>query len=141
MESVPINDGGHLLEITYIAYLVISIALTMWVARTLQKRGRIFLVDVFKTEELADSVNHLLVVGFYLINIGYVCRALKEGIAPQNLGQCIEMLSQKVGAVLLILGAMHFFNMFVFSRVRKSKARISQMAYPIPPIPQAPVGQ
>jgi len=140
MESVPINDSSHLLEITYIAYLVISIALTMWVARTLQKRGRIFLVDVFKTEELADSVNHLLVVGFYLINIGYVCRALKEGIAPQNLGQCIEMLSQKVGAVLLILGGMHFFNMLVFSRVRKSKGRIQQVAYPLPPVSQ-PVNQ
>ena len=58
---------------TYLLYLVISIGLTIWVAHTLHKNGRIFLVDVFHgNEPLADSVNHLLVVGFYLINLGYV---------------------------------------------------------------------
>ncbi len=107
--------------ITYIIYLFISLAVTIWVARTLYKRGRIFLVDVFKNEELADSINHLLVVGFYLINIGYVSLALTESYTPQNISECIEMLSQKIGYVLLILGFMHFFNIFVFSRMRKSK--------------------
>src|SRR5947209_19360890 len=65
---------------TYLLYLAISVALTVWVARTLHKNGRIFLVDVFHgNEPLADSVNHLLVVGFYLINLGYVSLALKLG--------------------------------------------------------------
>ena len=68
---------------TYIAYLLISVALTIWVARTLHKNGRIFLVDsLLGNEPLADSVNHLLVVGFYLINIGFVTLALKYGRAP-----------------------------------------------------------
>ena len=50
---------------TYLAYLAISVALTVWVARTLHKNGRIFLVDSFHgNEKLADSINHLLVVGF-----------------------------------------------------------------------------
>ncbi|HKF94777.1 MAG TPA: hypothetical protein VKB96_09275, partial [Gammaproteobacteria bacterium] len=64
--------------ITYLLYLAISIALTVWVAQTLFKNGRLFLVDVFHgNEALADSVNHLLVVGFYLINLGYVSLMLK----------------------------------------------------------------
>jgi hypothetical protein len=59
--------------ITYGAYILISVLLTIWVARTLHKNGRVFLVEVFGGDEaLADSVNHLLVVGFYLINFGYV---------------------------------------------------------------------
>src|SRR3979411_1263024 len=59
--------------VTYLIYLAISIGLTIWVARTLHRNGRIFLVDVFHgNEPLADSVNHLLVVGFYLISFGYV---------------------------------------------------------------------
>src|SRR5262249_23199559 len=59
--------------VTYLIYLLISVALTVWVARTLHKRGAIFLVDAFHgNAELAASVNHLLVVGFYLINIGFV---------------------------------------------------------------------
>src|SRR6476660_1665021 len=58
---------------TYLLYLPISVAMTIWVARTLHKNGRIFLVDNFQgNEPLADSVDHLLVVGFYLVNVGFV---------------------------------------------------------------------
>src|SRR5215208_2679753 len=99
---------------TYFVYLGISIALTVWVAHTLHKNGRIFLVDVFHgNEPLADSVNHLLVVGFYLINLGYVSLALKLGYSVQDTRESIEALSAKVGLVLLVLGAMHFFNLFL----------------------------
>lgn len=105
---------------TYLSYLAISIPLTIWVARTLHKSGRIFLVDTFLgNAELADSINHLLVVGFYLINIGFVSLALKSDDKPENLQGVLEVLSTKVGTVLLVLGAMHFFNLFVFSRMRR----------------------
>lgn len=109
--------------VTYCLYLAISIALTIWVARTLFKNGRVFLVDVFHGDDsLADSVNHLLVVGFYLINLGYVALALKLGYDVANARGSIEALSQKVGWVLLVLGGMHFFNLYVFSRIRRRAA-------------------
>ena len=105
---------------TYLVYLAISISLTIWVARTLHKNGRVFLVDVFHgNEALADSVNHLLVVGFYLINFGYVSMALTLGYVINNAQQSIEALSVKIGMVLIVLGGMHFFNLFVFSRMRR----------------------
>lgn len=119
--------------LTYSLYLVISIALTVWVARTLSKNGRIFLVDCFhQNAELADSVNHLLVVGFYLINVGFITLFLKLGItieAPQGV---FEALSSKVGVVLLVLGGMHFFNLLVFSKVRR-RALLAQVPPPLPP--------
>ncbi|HEV2854151.1 MAG TPA: hypothetical protein VHC97_15260 [Thermoanaerobaculia bacterium] len=106
--------------VTYCLYLTISIALTVWVARTLFRNGRVFLVDVFHGDEsMADSVNHLLVVGFYLINLGYVTLALKMGYDVTSTRTSIEALSQKVGWVLLVLGGMHFFNLYVFSRIRR----------------------
>ena len=105
---------------TYIAYLTISLALTVWVARTLHQNGRVFLVDSFAgNEPLADSVNHLLVVGFYLINVGYITLLLKYGAAAANLQEALETLSTKMGMVLLILGVMHFFNLYVFARMRR----------------------
>src|SRR4051794_30357548 len=95
---------------SYAAYLAITIGATIWVARTLHKNGRVFLVDAFHgNEALADSVNHLLVVGFYLINAGYVSLALKFGIRPTGSSEAVEALSSKIGCVLLILGIMHFF--------------------------------
>jgi hypothetical protein len=113
-------DRFDYLVVTYVLYLVISIALTVWVARTLFRNGRVFLVDVFRgNEPLADSVNHLLVVGFYLINLGYVSLALKLGYEVSSAHGSIEALSTKVGRVLLVLGVMHFFNLYVFSRIRR----------------------
>ena len=59
------------IERSYFAYLAISLGVTIWVARTLHKNGRIFLVDAFHgNTDLADSVNHLLVVGFFTLNGG-----------------------------------------------------------------------
>ena len=118
---------------TYLSYLAISLPLTVWVARTLHKSGRIFLVDAFLgNEPLADSVNHLLVVGFYLINIGFVSFALKTDDKPGNMQEVLEVLSAKVGTVLLVLGAMHFFNLFVFSRLRR-RALLQNAPPPVPP--------
>jgi len=125
---------SHLQEWSYILYLVISIALTVWVARTLHRNGRVFLVEsAHGNEAFADSLNHLLVVGFYLVNIGYICAALRFGAAPRTLAELLEVLSTKVGIVLLVLGFMHFMNLAIFTRMRR-QARRGQSAPP-PPAP------
>jgi hypothetical protein len=106
--------------LSYCIYLLVTIALTIWVARTLFKNGKLFLIDIFHgNTALADSVNNLLVVGFYLINMGYAVYTLKETGTIINLQEAIESLSLKLGAIILILGGMHFFNLFVFFKLRR----------------------
>jgi len=128
-----------MLAYAHIIYLVISIGVTVWVASTLHKNGRIFLVDSFLgNEKLADSVNHLLVVGFYLINVGYVALALKGGQAPTTWADLIERLSSKIGVVLIVLGVMHFLNIKIFSSMRRraiegSRPPVSPQHYTTPP--------
>jgi hypothetical protein len=108
----------------YLIYIALSITLTVWVARTLHKNGRIFLVQAFHgNEQMADSVNHLLVVGFYLINVGYITLALKYGDKPVTVQEAVEFLSTKIGLVLVVLGGMHFFNMFNFDKMRRKGTR------------------
>ncbi|HKD44769.1 MAG TPA: hypothetical protein VKD24_03870 [Candidatus Angelobacter sp.] len=123
--------------ITYGVYVLISVVLTIWVARTLHKRGAIFLLDAFNgNQELAASVNHLLVVGFYLINIGFVALALRSNAQAVTARVAIETLSDKLGYVLLTLGAMHFFNLLVFSRIRshgQNRPRRPVIAPPVAP--------
>ena len=105
---------------TYAAYIIISVFLTIWVARTLHKNGRVFLIEVFNGDDaLADSVNHLLVVGFYLINFGYVTLALKIIGNIETYRGGVEALSYKIGLVLLVLGGMHFFNLLIFQRIHR----------------------
>ncbi len=105
---------------SYFCYLAVSLAVTVWVARTLHRSGRVFLIDAFQGNvPLADSVNQLLVVGFYLINAGYIALALKTADPLASFRQAIELESGKIGVVLLILGGMHFFNMFVLAKMRR----------------------
>src|SRR5918997_1731237 len=101
-----------MVETAYLLYLVISIGITVWVARTLSRNGKVFLVQCFgHNAELADSTNHLLVVGFYLVNIGFITLTLSLGAEPTTWPDAIRFLSSKVGLAVLVLGGMHFFNM------------------------------
>jgi hypothetical protein len=116
--------------LTYLVYLSVSITLTILVANVLFKNGRIFLVDIFSgNEPLADSVNKLLLVGFYLVNIGYASLVLKETRGILDYQEVIERLSYKIGVIILLLGAMHFFNLFVFFRLRKRAQQAKQFQY------------
>jgi hypothetical protein len=109
--------------LAYSIYMPVTVVLTVWVARTLFTNGRLFLVDIFHgNEPLADSVNKLLVVGFYLVNIGYAVYTLQILEQVVTIQSVIERLSLKIGAIILILGGMHFFNLFVFFKLR-SKAK------------------
>jgi hypothetical protein len=119
---------------TYVIYLVLSIAVTIWVARTLHKNGRTFLVDAFHgSEALADSVNHLLVVGFYLVNLGWIVMTLRTRESPDMIRSAMELLSDKVGTVLFGLGIMHFFNLALFGGFRRRA--LERMASAPPLIP------
>ncbi|RSK45835.1 hypothetical protein [Hymenobacter perfusus] len=117
----------HLL--VYGVYLPVTVLLTVWVARTLFNNGRLFLVDIFHgNEQLADSVNKLLLMGFYLINIGYAMLTLQSGDPITSYQQSVEILSIKIGTIILILGGMHFFNLYVFYKLRH-KAQEYARAY------------
>lgn len=106
--------------IAYVIYIVLSIGITIWVAQTLFKNGRIFVIDAFAgNEQMADAVNHLLLVGFYLVNVGFVALFMRFGAKPENVTQVFEFVATKVGIVLFFLGIAHFFNIFNFSRIRK----------------------
>ena len=120
--------------IAYLVYLAIGLTVTVWVANTLYRNGRIFLVEAFQgNAELADSVNHLLVVGFYLLNLGYLTLVVRTGSTVDNPRQAIELVCDKIGAALLVLGLLHFGNLLVFSRLRK----VNRAHTPAPQAPSA----
>jgi hypothetical protein len=99
-------------EIVYALNLIIAIGITIWVAHTLASNGEVFLIDCFgHNPELARSTNHLLVVGFYLVNLGFITLTLSLGDEPKTVPEAVRFLSAKVGLAVLVLGAMHFFNM------------------------------
>lgn len=133
---------------SYIAYLLVTVPITVWVASTLSLNGRVFLADVFDSNtELATAVNKLLVVGFYLLNLGFVMLYLRGGGEVDGLTGLFENLSVKVGIVMLVLGVIHFLNVLVFSSMRRRgradarRAAAPQVAMGQPYMNYPPSGQ
>ncbi|MCG6116851.1 MAG: hypothetical protein MEQ07_01480 [Aquimonas sp.] len=117
--SLPIDPAQ--LHVAYAIYLAVSIALTVWVARALSGSGEVFLVRCFGQDtELAQSTNRLLVIGFYLINLGFISYRL--GRWPES-GALVPEVGMRIGVTLLVLGAMHFFNMLLIARMGQTVNR------------------
>ena len=120
--------------VAYGSYLVIAVPLTIWVGSTLSRNGRLFLVDVFDgNDALADAVNKLLVVGFYLLNLGVVALYLRVDDDLANARTVVEVLSVKLGVVMLMLGVVHLLNVYVFSRIRRRSHLDALATPPVPP--------
>jgi len=115
----------------YLVYGMVSIGLTLVLARTLFRNGAVFLHDVFaRREGMAEAVNRLLVIGFYMLNLGYAFLILRSNPATDTLG-AVELLVEKLGVLLVSLGAIHFVNMLVFWRIRRQE----QLEDDRPPLP------
>ncbi|WP_370942660.1 hypothetical protein AB5J62_26645 [Amycolatopsis sp. cg5] len=130
--------------VAYALYLLLSIPLTVIVARTLSKHGKTFLAEVFENRaELANAVNQLLVVGFYLISLGFVTLFLTSRGSVEDARAVFELLSVKLGIVALVLGAMHMGNVLVFNGIRRrhlAPARTPEPQPIFPPPPAEPYG-
>lgn len=130
--------------LTYLLYLLSAIPLTVWVAGTLSRNGALFLVDVFGgNDDLARAVNRLLVVGFYLVNLGFVALFLRVAEPVVDTRRLIEALSVKLGVVLLVLGVLHLLNDYVFNAFRRrSRLDLLRQGGLQPPVaPQGHLGR
>lgn len=116
--------------IGYIIYLPIVMALTIYISKMLFKNGKLFMIDIFKgNEDIALATNKLFEIGFYLINIGFALYIMKIYGYSRNYEMSnqtlMEILSKKIGGFTIYLGAMLFFNMFLFFRGRKKSRQIT----------------
>ena len=130
---------------TYLGYLLVAVPLTIWVALVISTNGRVFLADVFADKDgLADAVNALLVVGFYLLNVGFVLLFLRTGAEVASLRELLEVLSRKIGVVMVVLGVLHFANVYVFNAIRRRGRTEALRTPPLPPqgyLPPMPAPQ
>ncbi len=116
-----------LIVLSYCIYLVLGISLTLIVGKVLFNRGVIYLQDVFgANQELASATNQLLRIGFYLVLGGYVLLTLKISGELANVREMFEVLSGKLGTILLAVGILHLFNLLILSTIRKNRITEAQ---------------
>ncbi len=111
----------------YLVYLPVVIFLTWYVAHTLFKNGKVFMLDIFNgRQEIALSTNKLFETGFYLLNLGFALLIMEIATEIADSRTMLEILSTKIGGYSIYLGIMLFFNLYLFfrgKRVSKEKAK------------------
>lgn len=110
----------------YLIYLPVVIALTWYVAHTLFKHSKIFMLDIFHGKtDMALSTNSLFKTGFYLLNLGFGLWIMRIAEEIPDSRSLLEILSTRIGGFSIYLGFMLFFNLYLFFRGRKvSKQKI-----------------
>ncbi len=117
---------------TYLLYIAISMMMTIWVGRTLFVSGKVFLMEIFKNDELlVNSINKLLLIGFYLINLGYLLQNVTGRSKILTAVDSIEMLSEKIGVMAVVLGIVHFVNLFILFQLRSRSKKNHTISEPI----------
>lgn len=100
--------------IAYIAYISITLYIIIWVGRMFHSNGRVFILKLSQGEvDICDRVNNILLIAYYLFNIGYAFLQLKMWGTIDILPQFIASLSQKIGLLILILAITHYCNMLL----------------------------
>ena len=109
-----------LIVLAYTIYLPIVILLTFYVANSLFKNSMVYMNDIFNGRvEIAKATNTLFKIGFYLMNLGFALFILRIADTLSNAQETIEALSTKIGGFSIYLGAMLFFNMYLFFRGKR----------------------
>jgi hypothetical protein len=110
----------------YLIYLPLVIVLTWYVAHTLFKNSKVFMLDIFRGRtELAISTNKLFETGFYLLNLGFALLIMDISYEILDNRTLMEILSTKIGGFCIYLGIMLFFNLYLFFRGKKvSRERV-----------------
>lgn len=133
MNVAPIKNPKAMtnkIVVAYLVYLPVALGLTLYVARTLFRNARVFMLDIFRGKaDIADSTNRLFEVGFYLVNMGFALKVLEINSVLETNQQLVEALASKVGGFAIYLGVMLFLNMYLFFRGRR-KSRENR---PLPP--------
>jgi hypothetical protein len=106
--------------ISYLIYLPITFYITVIVGWVLYKKGIVFLNDAFNSNvKLASILNKFLLLGYYLLNLGYAAVSIHIFSEINSFTQLIEELTKRIGMLIIGLALMHYFNMYTFSHFNK----------------------
>lgn len=111
----------------FIIYLVITGYIAIYVGQVLYRNGRHFILRMLGEDHLTDSVNRILLAGYYLVNLGYVSIMLTIRQPADTLADLVQSLSTAVGRIILTLGVMHYLNIAAIALYHKLNTKNSTL--------------
>lgn len=112
--------------LTYSLFFIIIGFITIKVGWTFYKNGEHFIVNLLPDDlHLVGVINKLLLVGYYLLNLGYSALIISTWDTVHNFQELISSLSIKAGIIILGLGLMHYFNLIILNFYKSVRASSS----------------
>lgn len=108
--------------LSYLIYGIITFYITVKVGWICYKNGIHFIQLELQDEQIAHSVNKLLLVGYYLLNLGYALSMIYTWKTIHNHLELLSTLSYRTAYIILGLGLMHYFNIAVITLLRKKSS-------------------
>ncbi len=107
--------------LSYLLFFPAMLAIAVYVAQVCHRHGRIWMLRIFHDDAaFVDAVNNILLVGCYVVNLGYIalCVAHWEPIA--GVDEMIGALRTRIATILFTLAALHYQNiavLLIWSRI------------------------
>ncbi len=106
----------------YIIYTLAMFFIIYRLGKMFHINGRVFILRLYRGNEAAtDSINNLLLIAYYLFNMGYVFLKLKTWEKVQSLEQLTTSLSSNIGLLVLMLALLHYMNMLAIYLLSKKQ--------------------
>lgn len=110
--------------LSYAIYAFLAIYIVIIIGRYFHQNGRVFILSLFKNNEtLADTTNNLLLVAYYLFNIGYAILQFSYWEQIDKYQAIFSSVASKTGVLLLLLAGLHYNNMLVIYLLTKNKIK------------------
>jgi hypothetical protein len=119
MKRMNFNVIGYSIYITVIMYI------TVFIGKKFHTNGRVFLHEILIDHSICEAVNNILLVAYYLLNIGNAIIMLKTWPQIESAGELIEVTSVNIGQIVLLLAGIHFVNIALLLMGRKRINKIS----------------
>jgi len=111
--------------LAYIIYLFITYLITVRVGFIFYRNGRIFILGLLKNDaSLTDAINRILLVGYYLVNLGYTALMISTWGTIVSWTELLSSVTIMTGKIVLTLAIMHYFNMLVIYLISKRNKSI-----------------
>lgn len=106
--------------IGYLIYLSLTSVIIIKVGKLCYDNGNIFVSQLIPNhEELCHQINKMLLMGYYLLNLGYCAMTIISWEKIQYINQLIEIIATKSAIIILTIGIMHYINIILLTKYIK----------------------
>jgi vacuolar-type H+-ATPase subunit I/STV1 len=114
--------------LSYLIYISLTTVITFIVGNSLHKTGKVFLSHLFTKElDVMLTVNNILLIGYYLLNIGFALYTMNNWDKITTVSQLIQDTGYHISIILMTLGIIHYFNITALLITAKIKNKTSNL--------------